>query len=155
MIDLTEIQKLKTEIKDLDLKINEIEKEKSKKKDEVIAKVLENDNVLNENEWFLNHDTSINSTSKKHPTLCDLLQTDYHCYYDLKDFMLNFDDWDISIQFTKKEFLETFIKTHKIRLDSSSVEAQIERLKKSIESDSKLLQKCEEQLTEIKRNNEK
>jgi hypothetical protein len=150
MIDLTEIQKMKDELTSLDSKIHGIEKEIFKKKVEIVSKVLENENILNENEWILNSDTTIISNTDKHQTLRDLLQYDHHCNYDLDDFMLCFDDWDITINFMKKEFLQTFIKTRHIKLNTNSIETQIDRLKRSIESDTNLLQKCEEQLQEIK-----
>lgn len=79
------------------------------------------------------------SDVRKHKTLTELLQTDYHQKYSTVisniPVELYFDDWDITIFFTSSSHIIDFIKLTNLRIDLKPIKDSIESLEASIRQD--------------------
>jgi len=149
MISKAEIIKIKDEIKNYQLTINELEEKKSLKAKELLDKVLSCKEVLNETKWAFSGDNQLYSKDTQHKMLTEFLQTEYHCHFENDYACLYFDDWDIHLIFKKPHGLMDFVQKFGIVLDVESLQKRATEIKKGIELDLDNLKKLEEEIRSI------
>lgn len=123
-------------------------------RDEAIRAYIFQDRLLDVCTWMLvtnNSEVSLLAKeSSDHPglkELASLVETDYHCGFDLVNaeprdndgyiktlVTLRFDDGEIRIIFDSNEHVNSFIEKTRLKVDTSGVDKEIARLTRAIET---------------------